>query len=66
MPTRIEEQINRVDPTRALAIGIASVLTALWCGYRLIWLIYTATTNLSPALDETALGDAISGGRFFG
>ena len=50
MPTRIEEQINRVDPTRALAIGIASVLTALWCGYRLIWLIYTATTNLVPLL----------------
>jgi hypothetical protein len=29
VPIRIEEQTNRVDPTRALAIGIASALTAL-------------------------------------
>jgi hypothetical protein len=44
VPIRIEEQTNRVDPTRALPIGIASALTALLCGYRLIRLIYTATT----------------------
>ena len=38
MPTRLEEQINRVDRTTALGIGIASALTALWSAYRLIWL----------------------------
>ena len=42
VPTRIEEQINRVDRTRSLAIGITTGLTALWCAYRLIWLLYTA------------------------
>jgi hypothetical protein len=47
--------INRVDPTRALAIGIASALTALWCGYRLIWLIYTATTLSSIGWSPVSL-----------
>ena len=55
LPTRIEEQINRVDPTRALAIGIASALTALWCGYRLIWLNYTATTLSSIGWSPVSL-----------
>jgi len=40
VPTRIEEQINRVDRTRSLAIGITTGLTALWCAYRLIWVLY--------------------------
>ncbi|MDT5298585.1 MAG: hypothetical protein QOG79_1827 [Mycobacterium sp.] len=44
LPTSIEEQINRVDRTPSLAIGIASGITALWCAYRLIWLFYTAVT----------------------
>ena len=35
VPTRIEEQNNRVDRTRSLAIGISTGLTALWCAYRL-------------------------------
>jgi hypothetical protein len=35
VPTRIEEQINRVDRTKSLGIGIASGITALWCVYRL-------------------------------
>jgi len=44
VPTRMEEQINRVDRTTSLGIGIASGITALWCVYRLIWLLYTAIT----------------------
>jgi hypothetical protein len=44
VPTRIEEQINRVDPTRSRVIGIASAVVALWCAYRLFWLLYVATT----------------------
>jgi hypothetical protein len=43
VPTRIEEQIDRVDRTRSLAIGITCGITALWCVYRLIWLLYMAT-----------------------
>jgi hypothetical protein len=44
VPTRMEEQIYRVDRTTSLGIGIASGITALWCVYRLIWLLYTAIT----------------------
>jgi hypothetical protein len=47
--------INRVVPTRALAIGIASALTALWRVYRLIWLIYTATTLSSIGRSPVSL-----------
>ena len=43
VPTRIQEQVNRVDRTRSLLIGISAGLTALWCLYRLFWLIYAAT-----------------------
>jgi hypothetical protein len=42
VPTRIQEQINRVDRTRSLWFGISAGITALWCAYRLFWLIYTA------------------------
>ncbi|MBV8966079.1 MAG: hypothetical protein JO191_07880 [Mycobacteriaceae bacterium] len=44
VPTPIEEQINRVDRTPSLAIGIACGVTALWCLYRLFWLLYVAAT----------------------
>jgi len=44
VPTRMEEQIIRVDRTTSLGIGIASGITALWCVYRLIWLHYAAVT----------------------
>jgi hypothetical protein len=43
VPTRIQEQINRVERTPSLLIGISAGLTALWSVYRLFWLIYTAT-----------------------
>jgi hypothetical protein len=55
VPTRIEEQINRVDRTTALGIGIASGLTALWCVYRLIWLFYTAVTFFSVGWSPVSL-----------
>jgi hypothetical protein len=55
VPTRIEEQINRVDRTTALGIGIASGLTALWCVYRLIWLFYTAVTFSSVVWSPVSL-----------
>jgi hypothetical protein len=43
VPPRVQEQINRVDRTPSLVIGISSGLTALWALYRLFWLMYTAT-----------------------
>ena len=43
VPTPIQEQINRVERTPSLVIGISAGLTALWSLYRLFWLIYTAT-----------------------
>jgi hypothetical protein len=55
LPTRIEEQINRVDPNQALGIGIAAGLTALWCAYRLIWLLYTAVTFSSVGWSPVSL-----------
>jgi hypothetical protein len=42
VPTRIQEQINRVDRTRSLAIGISAGVAALWSIYRLFWLFYSA------------------------
>jgi len=55
LPTRIEEQINRVDRNQSLAIGIASSVTALWCAYRLIWLFYTAVTFSSVGWSPVSL-----------
>ena len=43
VPTRIQEQVNRVERTPSLVIGISAGLTALWSVYRLFWLLYTAT-----------------------
>jgi hypothetical protein len=55
VPNRLEEQINRVDRTTALGIGIASGLTALWSVYRLIWLFYTAVTFSSVGWSPVSL-----------
>jgi hypothetical protein len=44
VPARIEEQVNRIDRTRSLIIGISSAVTALWCVYRVFWAIYLAVT----------------------
>jgi hypothetical protein len=55
VPTRLEEQINRVDRNTALGIGIATGLTALWSVYRLIWLIYTAVTFSSVGWSPISL-----------
>ena len=55
VPTRMEEQINRVDRTTSLGIGIASGITALWCVYRLIWLLYAAATFSSIGWSPVSL-----------
>ena len=55
VPTRMEEHISRLDRTTALGIGIASGITALWCVYRLIWLLYTAVTFSSIGWSPVSL-----------
>jgi hypothetical protein len=55
VPTRIEEQINRIDPTRSRVIGIASAITAAWCAYRLLWLVYLAATISSVGWSPVSL-----------
>jgi hypothetical protein len=55
VPARFEEQINRVDRNAALAIGIGSGITALWCVYRLFWLFYTAVTFSSVGWSPVSL-----------
>jgi hypothetical protein len=51
----IEEQINRVDRQRSLAIGISCGVTTLWCLYRLISLLYIATTLSSVGWSPVSL-----------
>jgi hypothetical protein len=55
VPIRVEDQINRVDPTWRRGIGIALGITALWCAYRLIWLLYLATTLSSVGWSPVSL-----------
>ncbi len=44
VPASLEEQINRVDRQRALYIGIANALVAVFSLYRVIWGFYLAMT----------------------
>ena len=55
VPTRIQEQVDRVDRTRSLVIGIAAGLTALWSIYRVFWVIYAATTLSSFGVSSASL-----------
>jgi hypothetical protein len=43
IPARVQEQVNRIDRTRSLWIGISTGVTALWSLYRVFWLFYAAT-----------------------
>ena len=42
VPTRIQDQINRVDRSRSLLYGIFGAITALLSAYNLFWLLYAA------------------------
>ncbi|SEH89327.1 hypothetical protein SAMN04489835_5363 [Mycolicibacterium rutilum] len=44
VPSRIHDQVSRVDRNYSLAIGIAAGLTAIWSLYRVFWLFYAAAT----------------------
>src|SRR5258705_12774521 len=55
LPSKVAELPNRVDRNQALAIGIATGLTALWCASRLVWLLYTAVTFSSIGWSPVSL-----------
>jgi hypothetical protein len=55
VPTHVEEQINRVDRTPSLVIGITSAVVALWCLYRLLWTLYIAMTLSSIGWSPVSL-----------
>jgi hypothetical protein len=42
VPTRIQEQVNRVDRNYSLYIAIATAVITLWCVYQLFWAVYAA------------------------
>lgn len=55
VPARIQEQINRVDRSRAMVLGIVAALTVLWSVYRLVWLVYSATVLAGVGWSPVAL-----------
>lgn len=55
VPARIEEQVGRVDRTRALVLGISSALAALWSFYRVLWTIYLSATFSSVGWSPVSL-----------
>ncbi len=55
VPARIQEQINRVDRSRAMVLGIVAGLTVLWSVYRLVWLVYSATVLAGVGWSPIAL-----------
>jgi predicted peptidase len=55
IPTRVHEQVSRVDRTRSLYIGIAAGITALWSLYRVFWLFYAAATLSSVGYTGVSL-----------
>jgi len=44
LPANIEQQIDRVDRQKSLAIAISSGLVAFWSLYRVAWSLYLALT----------------------
>lgn len=43
IPTRVQEQVDRVERTPSLVLGIFAGMTALWSLYRVFWLLYSAS-----------------------
>jgi hypothetical protein len=55
VPARIQEQVSRVDRTRALIFGILAAVTALWSIYRVFWLVYSAAVYSSVGWSPASL-----------
>jgi hypothetical protein len=60
---RVQEQVNRIDRTRSLVIGIATGLTALWALYRVFWLFYSASVLSGVGYSS---GSLVVSGLFWG
>jgi hypothetical protein len=43
IPARVQEQVDRVERTPSLVVGIFAGMTALWSLYRVFWLLYSAS-----------------------
>lgn len=55
VPTRIQEQVNRVDRSKSLIFGISAGVTALWSLYRVFWLMYSASVLSSVGVSSASL-----------
>ena len=55
IPTRVQEQVSRVDRSRSRWIGISAGATALWSLYRVFWLFYAAATLSSVGYSGISL-----------
>ena len=55
VPTRLQEQINRVDRTRALVYGILAGVTALLSIYHVFWLVFSAAMYSSVGWSPISL-----------
>jgi len=55
VPARLQEQVSRVDRTRALVYGILAGVTALWSIYRVFWLFYSAAMYSSVGWSPVSL-----------
>ena len=57
IPPKVEQQINRVDRTPSLVIGIACAVVAVWCLVMLLQLISMLMSVMStPLLFGSVLG----------
>jgi predicted peptidase len=55
IPASVQDQVNRIDRTRALWIAISAGVTALWSLYRVFWLFYAAATLSSVGYTGVSL-----------
>jgi hypothetical protein len=55
VPARIQEQVDRVERTPSLVLGIFAGLTALWSLYRVFWLLYSASVFSGVGISAASL-----------
>ncbi|MGA5466172.1 hypothetical protein [Mycobacterium sp. NPDC050041] len=68
LPTRVQEQVDRVERTPSLVLGIFAGMTALWSLYRVFWLLYSASVlsgvgfSAASLIVSAAIWVAVGGG----
>ncbi|MDO3635713.1 hypothetical protein [Mycolicibacterium arseniciresistens] len=55
IPTRVQEQVDRVERTPSLVLGIFAGMTALWSLYRVFWLLYSASVLSGVGISAASL-----------